>query len=320
MLFEQGFISLNDPVAAYIPAFKDTQVYAGWSATGPKYVAQERPITLYQLLTHTAGLGYGLFADSPIEDIYREKVFVAYQRNQPLKSVVEVIAQVPLMHQPGTHWYYSIATDVLGHVIEVVAGMPLSDFLRAHIIQPLGMTDSDFYVPPDKVNRLAPLYASDALYDPYRLPAEQAPMIGDVTMPTLCPSGGSGLTSTLGDYLRFCDCLLHTTSYEGGQLLSRKTLAWMTANHIPETMLPLKLGATEMDAGFGLGFRVATTLGRARNLTTPGEYGWAGLAKTYFWIDPAEELIGLFMTQYLPVQDYPVQDAFRNLAYQAIID
>jgi CubicO group peptidase (beta-lactamase class C family) len=149
---------------------------------------------------------------------------------------------------------------------------------------------------------------------------DEVGLIGDVTIPTKCPSSGGGLISTLRDYLNFCNCLMNNGQYDGKRLLSRKTLAWMTSDHIPERLKPLKIGDWDMDSGFGLGFRVVTSLGSARSLTSVGEYGWAGAANTYFWIDPAEEFIGLMMTQYMPIEPYPVQERFKNLAYQAIAD
>jgi len=151
-------------------------------------------------------------------------------------------------------------------------------------------------------------------------PAENVPLIGDVALPTRCPSSGGGLTSTLADYLKFCTCLLDHGAYAGHRLISRKTLALMTANHIPSRLMPLTIGPTELDHGFGLGFRVTTDLGSARALTSVGEFGWAGAAQTYFWIDPTEDFIGLMMTQHMPLEQYPVQQIFRNLAYQAIAD
>ncbi len=320
MLYEEGRFSLNDPVAHFIPAFKNTRVYDSVGATGLKLVEQDPPMTLYHLLTHTSGLSYGWFFDNPVEDLYRQVVPTLFQRQQSLAEAIDEIARLPLLFQPGTQWRYSYATDVIGRVIEVVADMPLADFFEERIFKPLGMVDTAFHVPPEKCHRLAPLYMSEHLYNPIVPSPETIPLLGDVTTITRCPSGGGGLVSTLADYLAFCNCLLDEGAYEGGRLLGRKTLAWMTANHMPAAWLPIKMGANTLDHGFGLGFRVATSLGAARSLTSVGEYGWGGAAQTYFWIDPAEQLIGLMMTQLLPVDPYPVQERFRNLAYQAVVN
>jgi CubicO group peptidase (beta-lactamase class C family) len=319
-LFEEGHFSLKDPVSKFIPAFKHTKVYAGSEVLGMKLVEQNPPMTLYHLLTHTAGLSYGWFFDSPVEELYRQAGESMFQRGQTLAENIDTLAQLPLLFQPGTQWRYSFATDVIGRVIEVVADMPLGDFYAERIFKPLGMVDTAFQVPPEKCHRLAPLYVSEALYNPVEATPEQVLLIGDVTTHTKCPTGGAGLVSTLADYLAFCNCLLNNGAYEGGRLLGRKTVAWMTANHIPAAWMPIKVGTDVLDHGFGLGFRVATSLGEARALTSIGEFGWGGAAQTFFWIDPAEQFVGLMMTQLLPVEPYPVQERFRNLAYQAILN
>lgn len=319
-LYEEGRFSLNDPVSKFIPAFAKTKVYAGSAPLGLTLVDQNPAMTLHHLLTHTAGMTYGWFFDSPVEALYREVVPNLYQRDQPLEEVVNRLAELPLLFQPGTQWRYSFATDVLGYVVQVIADMPLADFLQERIFGPLGMADTAFDVRPEKRERLAQIYRSEKLYDPVALAPDEVGLLRDVTVPTQCPSGGGGLISTLGDYLAFCNCLINNGRYPGGQLLSRKTLEWMTADHIPAHLKPLKMGAEQLDFGFGLGFRVATSLGEARSLTSVGEYGWSGAANTFFWIDPAEEIIGLMMTQHMPLEPYPVQERFRNLAYQALVD
>ena len=319
-LYEAGRFSLNDPVSKFVPAFAKTKVYTGESPLGLTLVDQNPAMTLHHLLTHTSGLSYGWFFDSPIEQFYRTLVPKLYRRDQTLEEVVSQLAELPLLFQPGTQWRYSFATDVLGYVVQVIADMPLADFLQERIFSPLGMTDTAFVVPPQKLHRLAQLYRSEKLYDPVALQPEEVGLLRDVTVPTQCPSGGGGLISSLGDYLAFCTCLINNGRYSGGQLLSRKTIAWMTADHIPAHLKPLKMGAEQLDFGFGLGFKVVTSLGEARSLTSVGEYGWGGAAKTNFWIDPAEKLIGLMMTQHMPLEPYPVQERFRNLTYQAIVD
>jgi CubicO group peptidase (beta-lactamase class C family) len=320
MLLEEGRFRLTEPVATFIPSFGKTKVYAGSGELGLSLVDQAPLMTVHHLLTHTAGLSYGWFFDSPIEDLYRKIIPDLFLRSRSLQDVVERIAALPLLFQPGTKWRYSYATDVLGYVVQVLADVPLADFLEKRIFEPLGMVDTAFQVPAEKLSRLAQVYTSPTLYDPHPIPPESVPLMGDVTLPTLCPSSGGGLTSTLADYLKFCNCLLDTATSKSTQLINRKTLALMTANHIPDALMPITIGANELDHGFGLGFRVATHLGKARALTSVGEFGWAGAAQTYFWIDPSEDFIGLMMTQHMPLGVYPVQQRFRNLAYQAIAD
>ena len=320
MLFEEGRFRLQDPVAQYLPAFGKTRVFAGSHKLGLQLVDQDPPLTIHHLLTHTGGLSYGWFFDNPVEDLYRGLLPTLFRREQPLAEVVDALATLPLLFQPGTQWRYSYATDVVGHLVQVLADMPLADFLEERIFQPLGMVDTAFQVPAGKQDRLAPLYVSPALYGPLAPAPGDVPLIGDVTVPTRCPSGGAGLVSTLSDYLAFANCLLAGGRHAGGRLLSRKTMALMTANHIPDAMRPLAIGPEPLDFGFGLGFRVATSLGEARLLTSVGEFGWAGAAQTYFWVDPAEAFIGLMMTQYVPTDFYPFRDLFKNLAYQAIDD
>ena len=322
MLYEEGLCSLNDPVAKYIPAFQHVKVYEKSTEVGLKLVEQEPVMTLYHLLTHTSGLSYGWYLDSPVEAMYRSCQPSLFRRDQKLADVVEQLAQLPLLFQPGTQWRYSHASDVLGHVVQIIADMPLVDFLQERIFKPLGMVDTDFYVPQEKVHRLAQMYMSPKLVDPVVPKPVNVPLIGDVTIPTDCPTGGSGLVSTLADYLKFCDCLVQNGRFEkeNGRLLSRKTIEWMTSNHIPDSLRPLSIGPNNLDIGFGLGFRVVTSLGQTRYLTSVGEYGWAGAAKTFFWIDPTEEFVGIMMTQHFPTDPYPPQEIFMNLAYQAIDD
>lgn len=324
MLLEEGRVGLTDLVSRYIPAFGKTKVYAGMGVLGLQLVNQQPEMTLHHLMTHTSGLSYGWYFDSPVEALYRQSKVRPFDRDVSLQEIIESIAEIPLLFQPGTQWRYSIATDVLGHIVQVVSGMPLDTFFKERIFIPLGMDDTDFYVPADKVGRLAQIYGSEGLFSPQPIPPEAVMGIADITRPTKSPAGGGGLASTLADYLKFCDCLLANGVYDGGggggRLISRKTLAWMTANHIPDALMPIFLGPTERDHGFGLGFRVTTDLGKRRRLSSVGEFGWGGAANTYFWIDPAEELIGLMMTQHMPLSPYPVTERFRNMAYQAIAD
>jgi CubicO group peptidase (beta-lactamase class C family) len=317
ILLEEGRFNLYDPVAKFIPAFAKTKVCVGSGVTGMELVDQQPLMNLQHLLTHTSGLSYGSFFDSPVEELYRTTTFT---RNNQLSDLIESLAAIPLVFQPGTNWRYSMATDVLGYIVQVVSDMPLADFFKERIFKPLGMVDTDFQVPSNKLDRLAQIYTSDELYDVRPVPPDELMMIQDVTKPTQCPLGGAGLVSTLTDYLAFCTCLRNMGKHEGGRLLSRKTVEWMTANHIPDSMMPIYVGLDQRDHGFGLGFRVTMHAGQCLKLSSVGEYGWGGAANTYFWIDPAEDFIGLMMTQHLPKSPYTFTDIFRNLAYQAIDD
>jgi len=182
------------------------------------------------------------------------------------------------------------------------------------------MVDTAFDVPADKVNRLAQIYGSRGLYDPFPIPPDDVMGIRDVTKPTLSPGGGGGLVSTLADYLRFTRCLLNGGELDGFRLIAPRTLQYMTADHLKPHMLPIRLGFSEVGRRFGLGFRVVTNIGESQDITSVGEYGWSGAAQTYFTIAPEENMILLFMSQLLPTSPYPVRRRFTNLAYQAIMD
>lgn len=321
MLFEEGHFSLDDPVAMYIPAFAKTKVYESSTSLGARLVNQKTPMNIRHLLTHTSGLSYGFFYDHPAEDLYRQFIENYFQREQTLQECIEAIAELPLVFHPGTQWRYSVATDVVGYLVQVLSGMPLADFLQERIFKPLGMTDTGFSVPKDKVERLAQIYTSQNLQASKPIPPDKVMAIHDVTTPTQCPIGGGGLTSTLADYLKFANCLLNKGAYDGGRILGHKTLAFMTSNHVPESLFPLMLGPNNLGTGFGLGFNVILNTGGPSHISSVGQFGWSGAAQTHFLVDPQEELITLFMTQMLPDRViYPYRERYQNLIYQALMD
>lgn len=316
MLVEEGWLRLSDPVYEYLPRLRDLQVYAGQTATGPRLANARTPITIHHLLTHTSGLTYGILEESDVDALYREANL--FSRTRPISAMVDALSALPLLFHPGDGWRYSLATDVLGHVVEVISGRSLGDFFQERILEPLGMVDTAFHVPTAKVGRFAANYG----------PADPGPGLkrigGTVDSPFARPtprqSGGDGLVGTAPDYLRFCQMLLNRGELDGVRLLSRKTVELMTMNHIPTGMLPLWLiNGPIAGCGFGLGFRVVIDVPGSRCLTSPGEYGWSGAANTYFWIDPVEELIGIFMAQFMPNQTYPAHVDFQNLVYQALL-
>jgi len=311
MLMEEGRLRLSDPVARYIEAFQNAQVLENPADPASACVACTRPPTLKDLFTHTAGLSYG-FEATHIDELYRQRVWGLMQANPDvtLAEFVNAIATVPLACQPGTRFIYSMAIDVLGRVVEVAADMPFATFLKERIFQPLGMMDTDFWVPPDKAHRLAALYSRD---EAGALVAHN-PTPFWYNRPTRNPSGGGGLVSTIGDYFRFAQMLLNRGELDGVRLLGRKTVEWMMMNHLPAGVHP----HGDPAVGFGLGGSVLLDPGRATVMGSRGNFGWGGAANTNFWVDPQEELVGILMLQFMPSETYPVVADFRNLVYAAL--
>ena len=326
MLFEEGRFLLGEPVAKYIPAFKDLKVYAGTSETGVELVDLERPITIQDLLTHTAGLAYGLLPSTPVEKLYLEAgiltplrpLYISEVLRVPLPEMIRRLAELPLAHQPGTVWRYSIACDVIGHLISVLADRPFDVYLQERILNPLGMEDTRFCVPPGKLDRFAAMYDVTETGD---LGLADAPAASPFTNADCHPSGGGGLVSTAADYIRFAQMLFNGGVLDGARLLGRKTVARMTENHIPADLFPLNL--LDMwpmpGEGFGLGVSVVMDATQRPVLASRGAYGWPGAAGTRFWGDPQEELVGLILPQVRFLMA-PVQGVFQNLVYQALVD
>jgi CubicO group peptidase (beta-lactamase class C family) len=326
MLYEEGRFQLITPLATFIPAFANVKVLQQ-----DKEVAPQRPITIGDLMTHLGGFTYDFLIDSPVGELYRQHELM-HNAKRTLQQFVDELARLPLAYHPGTKWHYSVSIDVAAHVIEIIANQPLRHFLRERIFDPLGMVDTDFYVPPEKRHRLAAMYGVGDLgargmtilqmffnWQQGILeridPQESYP----VDQPETFARGGHGLFSTVQDYMRFALMLLNGGTLDGTRILGRKTLELMHANHIPPALLPWDIaGIAYPGYGFGLGSRVLMDVGLSGMPGTVGEFGWAGAATTYYWVDPAESFAGVFMTQYQGL-DEPQRD-FRALAYQAIVD
>lgn len=319
MLYEQGKFQLYDPVSKYIPEFGKTKVLKKMGVLGQELVEQEAPMTIQQLLTHTSGLTYGFNYDNPIEDMYRNSRYT--DPNVSLEDTIKEIAQFPLLFQPGTRWHYSVAVDVCGYLIQVLSGMPFDTYLQERLFAPLGMVDTAFHVPDQKSDRLATLYAhnpADSSLQHYQ--DEVAVLQRDFLVPTKSPFGGHGLVSTTEDYFKFSHMLLNQGELDGTRILGRKTLDYMTLNHITPENLPLGIGDWEMSGvGFGLGFSTIMDAAQAGTMNSDGNFGWGGAAATNFWVDPQEELVGIMMTQIM-MNLLPFQDDFRVMTYQALID
>lgn len=312
MLYEEGHFLLDDPVSRFIPGFKDVQVLMGQSAAGPQLAPLEGPMTIRHLLTHTAGLSYGGNAQDPLDALYQA---IAPREAGSLAQMVAKLVTLPLAYQPGRGWRYSLANDVLGYLVQVVAGQPFEDFLAERLLQPLGMVDAHFTVPEDKRARVAAVYSATATG------TLQRNSVSNVKVGSPHPSGGGGLFATVTDYVRFAQMLLNGGTLDGVRLLSRKTVELMTTNHLPASLLPFVPPTWPFRTGYGMGLGVRVVVNQAETgeLGSVGSYTWGGAAGTDFWVDPREELIGLFLQQTLPHPSHPFQQ-FRVLAYQAIAD
>lgn len=321
ILHDEGRVQLHDPVAKYIPGIGTMKVFSHVSDRKLRLVDQNPPMTVFHLLTHMSGLGKGDDPFHPAEQrfLHARERHGFFRRDMTLEELVEFFTELPLKFQPGSDWTYGVSTDVLGYLIQVIADMPLADFLRCRIFAPLGMIDTDFHVPPEKSHRLARLYSSNAIYDP-QLVAHEDAALGDVREPTLCPSGSGGLVLTMADYLHFANMLIKGGELDGARIVSPLTIKRMTTNAVPQAYLPLNIGIERYGYGFGLGFRVMVDPGSANGYSSLGEFGWSGAANTHVVIDPLHELITLMMTQHWSAENHPPRSIFPNLVYQAIDD
>ncbi len=302
MLYEEGHFQLGTPVSKFIPEFKNMKVY---NEDQTETRDAKKPITVKHLLTHTAGLTYG-WGKRPVDKLYsKAKIF---EQGSTLADVVAKLSEIPLVHEPGAEWTYGVSVDVLGYFVEVVSGMPFEEFLQTRLFEPLGMVDTAFSVPMEKLDRFAALYTYTKTDGPKLVknpPLENGKL-------SFFPAGGSGLVSTASDYLRFCQMLLNGGELDGVRILGRKTVELMRQPHHP-------WGKGAENGGFGLGFAVVKDVSQADILESVGNFSWSGAAATTFWIDPQEELICVLMTQ-LRNNPYPFHNQFKVLAYQAIID
>ncbi|MBC8091415.1 MAG: beta-lactamase family protein [Pseudonocardia sp.] len=321
MLYERGLLQLTDPVSRFIPAFADMRVYRGGSAADPGTEPATEPVRVWHLLTHTAGLTYGFHHAHPVDEMYRSHGFeFGVPSGMDLATACDGWAALPLVHQPGAEWNYSVATDVLGRVVEVASGQRLDAFLTEHVLGPLDMTDTAFQT--DDVDRLAALYGprpGGGLHRHDRM--------GDAALrePTFL-SGGGGLVSTAADYHRFTQMLAHGGELDGARLLGPRTVAYAIRNHLPggadlqQVGRPIFAESAFQGVGFGLGFSVVVDPAAGKAVTNVGEYAWGGLASTAFYVDPVEEITAMFFTQLMPSSTYPIRSQLRALVNQALVD
>jgi CubicO group peptidase (beta-lactamase class C family) len=314
ILLEEGKILLGDPISKYIPEFKNTTVAvpdAAKKGPGYKIVPSKRPITIRDLLTHSAGISYG---DGPAKDLYKaagiQGWFLA-DRSEPVGDVIKRLAKLPFDSQPGEKWVYGYNTDILGYLVEVVSGMSLADFIKTKITGPLAMADTHFFLPEEKAGRLAAVYGigKDGKAGLVADPKENAYLKG----PRTCYAGGAGLLSTAEDYARFLLMLQSGGEWGGVHVLSPKSVELMTVDHFGGLY-------GSPGQGFGLGFEVTKELGRNGDPGSVGAFGWGGQYHTTYWVDPAEKLVAVFMTQLMPSTGSDAHAKFNALVYQSIIE
>jgi CubicO group peptidase (beta-lactamase class C family) len=327
LLYEEGRLALTDPVSEFIPSFGDVRVYAGGSDLRPVTVPAVEPVRVWHLLTHTAGLTYGFHRVHPVDARYRAAGFEwSAPDGMDLAQACDAWAGFPLLFQPGTEWNYSVATDVLGRVVEVASGQRLDEFLAARILAPLGMTDTAFWAGPEAAPRLAALYTPGPDGRATRLDALGKAALSDREL----LSGGGGLVSTAADYDRFTQLLLDRPGSPAGELdgirlLSPRTVGYMTRNHLPggldlETFgRPLFAESPFRGIGFGLGFAVVLDPVPGKVICSAGEISWGGAASTAFWVDQEADLTVSFFTQLLPSSTHPIRPQLRQLVYQALV-
>lgn len=315
ILQEDGRLLLNDPVGKYLPEFRETTVAVPKPGGGYDVVKAKRPVTVRDLLTHTAGVGYG---GGPARDRWEAARITGWylaDRDEPVGATVARMVALPFEAQPGERWVYGYSADILGALVERVSGQTLEEFLRARILQPLGMKDTHFYLPESKAGRFAVVYSAteagglERAPDPGGMTGQGAYLKG----PRKSFSGGAGLLSTAEDYARFLSMLLNGGELGGKRILSRKSVELMTVDHLAGK--PFRDGK-----GFGLGFSVTKDLGASGQPGSVGEYGWGGAYHSAYWVDPKEQLVVVYFTQLIPARGLDDHDKLRALVYQAIVD
>ncbi len=330
MLYEEGAFELGDPITKWLPEFAETRIYVAGSAQKPVTAPQMEPIRVRHLLTHTSGLTYGFHHAHPVDAMYRAR---GHEWGTPpgadSADVCRQWASVPLVFQPGSEWNYGVSTDVLGRLVEVISGLPLDAFFEQRIFAPLGMRNTSFGLrEDDELESLARLYAA-VPGQPGGAATGFAPLdamgVAAHSKPAFL-SGGGGLVSTAGDYLRFTELLRRGGSYDGGRLLGSRTIAHMTRNHLPGNQdlesfgRPLFAETPLRGVGFGLGFSMVIDPVRYGVVSSVGDYSWGGAASTAFYVDPVEDVTVGFFTQLLPSSTLPIRNYLRALVNQALVD
>ena len=322
MLVEEGLVALDDPVAKFIPAWKDLRVFQSGQIGSFVTQAVNRPMQVIDLLRHTSGLTYGFQNRTNVDASYRKHAMGELGSSLSLDDMISLLGTLPLEFSPGSAWNYSVSTDVLGYLVGVISGMAFETFLQTRIFDPLGMSETGFQVADGQGGRLPACY----YVTPGGLILQDDPATSPYLKAPGLISGGGGLVSTAADYMKFCDMLVARGLGNGHQLIAPKTLDLMTANHLPDgkDLIDLSVSPFSESAypgvGFGLGFAVVNDPARAMLPGSVGEFYWGGAASTAFWIDPVEDLSVVFMTQVIPSSAYPIRRQLRTLVYSALVE
>lgn len=311
-LWEQGKFHMNDPISMYLPELANLKVYVSGSGENMVLEDAKYPIRIIDLFTHTAGFSYG-FSGSEVDRLYRASPMM--QGKTKPENVLAELATLPLNHQPGTQWNYGVNTDVIGFLVEKLSNMKLGEYVKQEILNPLNMQDTGFYVPAEKVARFSEIYSNnkDGITDVM----ENEPL-GDFLSEPAVHNGGGGMVSTIDDFLVFARMLLNNGEVDGVRILGRKTVEYMSSNHLPAKLLPYRNGAA--GEGYGLAMSITMNTDDLKFMGSEGNFGWSGAASTYFRIDPVENLIIIGMAQFIPVGTHRYSDDLRNLTYQALVD
>ena len=339
MLYERGAFQLDDRVSKYLPEFAETPVWKGGDIENTE--EQSTPMLVRHLMTHTSGLTYGFMQSNLIDESYRKERLEFQGDHETLEQAVKRLARVPLMCQPGSQWNYSVSTDVLGRLVEVWSGSTLEEFMKKEIFGPLQMADTGFSVAEQNIERFSalysPLHGSDGMSSigsvsdensPERsgLKLEESHIESHYLKPAGIFSGGGGLVSSIDDYSAFCQMLINGGELNDQRLLGRKTVEYMRLNHLPDNRDMAAMGQpvwseTNYDGiGFGLGFAVVLDPVKASIVTSVGEHHWGGMASTFFWLDPLEDLFVVFFTQLIPSSTYPIRRELRTRIYQTLVE
>jgi CubicO group peptidase (beta-lactamase class C family) len=328
-LYERGYFQLNDPVSRFFPAWKDHKVWVSGRGADMQTEAPNRPVSMRDMLCHTGGLTYGAQLEAigvpgsghPVDAVYAE-VGVNRQKGETLMGFMDKLAKVPLRYQPGERWMYSLSTDVCGALVEKISGQRFDKYLAEHLFEPLGMKDTSFVVAPAKADRFCANYQ--------RAPDKSLKLVDDPASSTYLKepsffSGGGGLTGTTEDYLRFCEMLRGGGEFEGARILGPRTIDVMRRNHLKDgkDLTQMAVGGFSETAnegvGFGLGFASTLDTVKAGSIAA-GDYYWGGAASTIFWVDPADDLVVVFMTQLMPSATFNFRGQLKNIIYASIVE